>query len=383
VNGVFLWGAQYEVSDFGATDYIPTTTAAVSVGPVANVPRLDYTNSSCPRLLLEPQRTNLVVQSNFLNLWSRFQNTTKSFDSAVLDPAGNPSSRYLRNSSSTALASRDGVSILANTTYTFTYYARKGNYSAQLVEVGFGTSNVRVTYNFDSNTFSSSTAGTQTLLSTSAQSVGNGWVRIAVAFTGSLTTVNCAFLIGNAVNDFVCIYGTQLEAGAYATSYIPTLSASVTRVADAASKTGISSLIGQSEGTLFINPTLIHTTTDNEYLIQVRQSNSTRIFIYREATTNKIGCFALIGASTIYTALTAGAVTGTFKAAFAYKSGSFAFYVNGTQVGTSTATFTTPALTEFFIDQNNGIENGFHAYNQALLFKTRLTNSQLSELTSL
>jgi hypothetical protein len=154
-------------------------------------------------------------------------------------------------------------------------------------------------------------------------------------------------------------------------------------VADAASKTGISSLIGQSEGTLFINPTLIHTTTTNEYFIQVRQSSSTRIFIYREANTNKIGCFALIGGSTIYTALTAGAVTGTFKAAFAYKSGSFAFYVNGTQVGTSTATFTTPALTEFFIDQNDGVENGFHAYSQALLFKTRLTNAQLAELTTL
>jgi hypothetical protein len=43
-----------------ATDYIATTSAAVSVGPVANVPRLDYLGSSCPRLLLEPQRTNLV-----------------------------------------------------------------------------------------------------------------------------------------------------------------------------------------------------------------------------------------------------------------------------------------------------------------------------------
>jgi hypothetical protein len=51
--------SQVEAGDI-ATDYIATTSAAVSVGPVANVPRLDYLGSSCPRLLLEPQRTNLV-----------------------------------------------------------------------------------------------------------------------------------------------------------------------------------------------------------------------------------------------------------------------------------------------------------------------------------
>jgi hypothetical protein len=49
--------AQLETGDI-ATEPILTTTAAVSVGPVANVPRLDYLGSSCPRLLLEPQRTN-------------------------------------------------------------------------------------------------------------------------------------------------------------------------------------------------------------------------------------------------------------------------------------------------------------------------------------
>jgi hypothetical protein len=38
-----------------ARDYIETTTAAVEGGITDNVPRLDYTDSSCPALLLEPQ----------------------------------------------------------------------------------------------------------------------------------------------------------------------------------------------------------------------------------------------------------------------------------------------------------------------------------------
>jgi hypothetical protein len=59
-SGVYIWGAQYELSDI-ATDYIPTTSAAVSVGMTDNVPRLDYSGGGCPKLLLEPQRTNYAI----------------------------------------------------------------------------------------------------------------------------------------------------------------------------------------------------------------------------------------------------------------------------------------------------------------------------------
>jgi hypothetical protein len=129
---------------------------------------------------------------------------------------------------------------------------------------------------------------------------------------------------------------------------------------------------------------LSHSSSFNEYLIQVSASGENRIFIYREATTNKLGCFVRIGSTTIYTQLTAGAITGTVKAAFAYKSGSLAFYVNGTQVSTGTATFSTPpSMGIFDLDSNAGLENGYFNYKQALVFKTRLTNESLAELTSL
>jgi hypothetical protein len=60
--------AQLESGDI-MTDYIATTTAAVSVGPVANLPRIDYTGGGCGKLLLEPQRTNRhhVQRRHFAN----------------------------------------------------------------------------------------------------------------------------------------------------------------------------------------------------------------------------------------------------------------------------------------------------------------------------
>jgi hypothetical protein len=64
---------QLETGDI-ATDYIPTTTAAVSVGITANIPRLDYTGGGCPSWLLEPQRTNLALYSEQFNnaVWDKF-----------------------------------------------------------------------------------------------------------------------------------------------------------------------------------------------------------------------------------------------------------------------------------------------------------------------
>jgi hypothetical protein len=82
-GSIYIWGAQFETGDI-ATDYIATTTAAVSVGPVANLPRLDYLNSSCPRLLLEPQRTNLYQYSEQIDNagWTK-QGLTITANSAV------------------------------------------------------------------------------------------------------------------------------------------------------------------------------------------------------------------------------------------------------------------------------------------------------------
>ena len=63
---MYFWKSQVETGDI-ATDYIPTTTTAVSVGPVANLPRIDYTGGGCGKLLLEPQRTNLFTYSEQFN----------------------------------------------------------------------------------------------------------------------------------------------------------------------------------------------------------------------------------------------------------------------------------------------------------------------------
>jgi hypothetical protein len=85
-SGIYVFGFQLETGDI-ATDYIPTTTAAVSVGMTADVPRLDYLGSSCPSLLLEPQRTNLALYSEQFDnaAWTKTNVTVTANDEVSPD----------------------------------------------------------------------------------------------------------------------------------------------------------------------------------------------------------------------------------------------------------------------------------------------------------
>jgi hypothetical protein len=226
-------------------------------------------------------------------------------------------------------------------------------------------------------------------VSTSIVSYSNGFYRISATFTTTSPSLQVYILpdsyttedvgsfswTGNAT-DGILIYGAQVEAGAYATSYIPTLGASVTRVADAASKTGISSLIGQTEGTIFFDASQLYTSGNRTVAVLWGGSGSNyiQVYILNDIRVGINGTLLLqsnnISANTRY------------KIAVAYKSGNHALYVNGVQVATSTSTVMSTLLNDFYLGNSFGSEQS-GIYNQALLFKTRLTNAQLAELTTI
>jgi hypothetical protein len=167
--------------------------------------------------------------------------------------------------------------------------------------------------------------------------------------------------------------------GSYATSYIgPTTSASATRVADACYKTGISSLIGQTEGVIFCDVQLDVRATYTYFAIAPNLgSAATYIGIGIEATRFN---FEVVNSGVQVSITYSNSSTGRFKIAFAYKQNDFVAYVNGTQVGTDTSG-TVPACSALGLlnyDTNQPLK-----YNQAILFKTRLTNAELASLTTI
>ena len=382
--------AQVETGDI-ATDYIPTTTAAVSVGPVANLPRIDYTGGGCGKLLLEPQRTNVITFSETFNnaAWTKSGATITA--NATTSPDGYLNADKLVENSSLS-------SHYVNVSNLFT---ADGSLRAWSLFVKEGErryifiTNVNTINNdincvvFDTRLGVFTNTNDPTLIVTrKVQALENGWYRIDFTsavnngaydnfFIGISSTSNMSGVsyLGDGTSGLY-IYGAQLELGAYATSYIPTLGASVTRGADACVKTGISSLIGQTEGTLFADFVAQPTPTSQSHLWLAGTSGN-EIGVYGNS---QFVFYSSGGVSIAGPSLVAGT---RYKIAFAYKANDYVAYINGAQTGVDTSA-TVPATSALYINSYSDFtEIQKKEVNQTLLFKTRLSNSELASLTTL
>jgi hypothetical protein len=209
------------------------------------------------------------------------------------------------------------------------------------------------------------------------------WQRFTHTASPTSTAIRLAVVFSNNTDEFE-IWGAQLEAGAYATSYIPTTTASVTRVADAASKTGISSLIGQTEGTLFVDFEFEGYDNFSKWITFIRNTANTDYIGFYDNASSILGVEIFVSPNVQFSSFTFPLVVGVrYKAAVAYKLNDFAFYINGVQIATDNSG-SVPTTNDFMLQFNTNNDNlTARTYNQALLFKTRLTNAQLAELTAL
>jgi hypothetical protein len=357
---------QMETGDV-ATDWIATTTTAVSVGPVSNLPRLNYPINAdgsvgCPSLLLEPQRTNsLLFSEQFNNApWSLDgdgvgQSLTANY---AISPDGYQNADRLQLNKTGGTFSRIRQTAVGANTYTFSVYMKSNTGVSQNVGLRLDTT------------------GTNNLVTTSWQR----FTLTAAVGTPQAQIILFDSIVGNDEIADILIWGAQLEVGAYATSYIPTLSTSVTRVADACSKTGISSLIGQTEGTLFadVNLELI---SDTAGILGITGSGTTFVYLFKTSGNDIVANVFIAGAvqaAMSYTMPSAG----RYKVAVAYKQNDFVLYVNGVQRASDNSG-SVPTCTDLYINSSAFAVSPNSNHNQALVFKTRLTNAQMQELTSL
>ena len=380
---------QMETGDI-ATDYIPTTTAAVSVGPVANVPRLDYLNSSCPKLLLEPQRTNLVTFSEQFDNAAWIKVNTTITANAATSPDGYTNADALVENTATSLHDTYQSFIsTSSTAYTFSCYIKPSTRTRAYLRSDTSAGTVRTLFDLTG----SGSVVTLAHTSASISLVGNGWYRCSITFTegtgaaGRLVFVEGAVgtaisYAGNGLTAF-WLYGAQLEAGAYATSYIPTLGASVTRGADACVKTGISSLIGQTEGVLFLDFE-IQTTGQDMVIMNIYNGTTPANSMYFYLTVSNILQAYVDNSGTVVIISSGVLAQGRYKAALAYKANDCSFYLNGSLVGVDVSN-TIPTCNALMLENyaSTPIYQEKTAVSQALLFKTRLSNSELASLTTL
>jgi hypothetical protein len=373
----------------------------------SGVPRLDYTNSTCPKLLLEPQRSNVLTYSEQLDGpdWAE-SDATISANTAV-SPDGNTNADSLVDDSiNTRHIVYQGFNGNFATQRTFSVFAKKNTlrYLAMTVTVAGDTDCYSAIFDLQTGTVSATKINGNATLSASIVNYSNGWYRCAISgtmttgtgdyypiiassdrpgFTGSLFGNNLPNYIGSGQSLY--LYGAQLEAGAYATSYIPTTSAAVTRLADACSKTGISSLTSASEYTIYWEGTHIPTGEYNSFATFYNNANNNdSARFYRNNTDNQIRAAFFNSATGLALDLASGVTTQTAKCAIRVKAGSYAFYVNGALVNSSTSALAPAsnldAVNLQFLSSSQSYDQ---KTAQVLFFKTGLTNAQLAELTTL
>jgi len=366
----------------------------------SNVPRLDYTNGSCPSILVEPQRTNLALYSEqFDNVtWLKGQSTVTA--NTIISPDGNTNADILFELATTSthnVASSNLISFVSGTSYTISIYAKNNTSGRGLLQIagyalGSGASNIYANFNLSNGTLGSVSGGTSTITA-----AANGFYRLTFSFTCGNTIserLNYSLITSSTSTAFqsylgdsskgIIIYGAQLEEGSYATSYIPTTSASVTRNADVISKTGISSLIGQTEGTIFLN-CKINTNNENADIFLLYNNSNVTLgaYVIGFNTSGNITLYSLPSGS-LNTLKDGDNRNINIKIALAYKSGDFSFYINGIETFTSSSISIANGLSALFLNSNNLPANfGIGNYNTVSLFPTRLTNAELTELTTI
>jgi hypothetical protein len=367
---LFIWGAQTNVG-VSAKPYFPTTDRL-------NVPRLTYQNGGggCPSLLLEKQSTNLVVQSNDMTQWVNGAGTmTKN---ATTSPDGTNNALSFDNSGdcSTFASASNGV-------YSWSLFVKQGTSATASIDMSDGTTgDVITTFTFSTKTFSGTSAGgSWTSPSTSYIDLGNGWYRITL-----IATKNAGSSIGHKIiasgSGYTYVYGAQLEASSYPTSYIPTTSASATRVADVCSKTGISSLIGQTQGTIFYQ--IQRNNTDNDARLQISDGTTNNwLFVSIESgLVPRLYCN--VGGVNQFSVYGSSVDNGFHKVALAYKNNDFKVYIDGVASITQTSG-SVPTCSQLSV-ANTSPSNDIQSpskIGQVILFPTRLTNAELASLTTL
>ena len=189
--------------------------------------------------------------------------------------------------------------------------------------------------------------------------------------------------IGNTYDYTIRIGWIQMEESPIATSPIPTTSASVTRTKDDITLGSASSLIGQSEGTLYVEVYFRQTGLDQRILQASDGSGNNRILIWAFTTNTRMEITS--GGSTVVNKLVASLADGVQKLALAYANGDQEYYRNGSSITTSTGSLSSlPTLTDIDLGQayDASLQANMHIRAVAI-YPTRLGAVELEVLTTL
>jgi len=352
----------------------------------SGVPRIDFLNNADGHLLLEPSRTNSALYSE--QYGNSLINVTVSRND-VSSPDGEVTAdRIIDNSSNGEhlLSYNSAGSVTNGASYTFSaFFKSDGTGGRGVIRFYTGAWQYSV-YNLDSGSVSYTSGGTSNIVN-----YGDGWYRCSLTVTAVSDYSGLVGQIGiaNSSNKYtyqgasslgVYFWGIQLEAGSYATSYIPTSGAAVTRAAETCNNGGNNQVINSTEGVFYVEMNAF----DNISRISLSDgSSSNRVSFKIDA--NNIDFQYRIGGSYSYRVDVDIDTSNTNKIAMSFNNGVFVGYLNGVAIGNpiSGASLGQGVLNRLNFNDGNSADSFEGNIKEVRVYDTALTDAELQALTTI
>jgi hypothetical protein len=386
-GSIYIQDAQLEIG-LVATDYIESGATTGKAGLLEDEPRFDYSGgATCPSLLLEPSRTNLMPYSEYIAGLDDASSPVLSLES-ITNPSGS-SFAYKVTATTTTSRVQESIGTQGNNFVFSGFFKGTGTATRLRFRNNQGE---QVQYNIDAS--GNFTLNTEDAVNDNydIEDYGNGWYRIWFETTTiSGGTDNFVQVYPDVENGTGSVYawGLQAEQGSYPTSYIPNHSGtgSVTRGADVCGDAGDASTFNDDEGVLYAEIAALVDDNDGSKSISISSgAYSNNIIIQYTTNTNQIVFKTSPSYTTpIFESYNVSDITENSKIAFKYKSNDCSFWHNGVKLGSvsSFTPFSFGTLTELNFNRGDGNEKFEGNTKQILYFPTALSDADCITLTTL
>ena len=359
-----------------------------------DIPRFDHDPVSpfaCRGLLIEEGRTNLVLQSE--NHPSASWNKTGGSVASVVNtaPDGSANSNLFSEDSSTGNHRLfQSTAYVSGTSYAISVFLKFAG--RQFIAITHpAVANGTAIFDIQNGSITLQQSG----ITASIVQYPNGWWRCVVNGLSSVTSSQSHTIQGSTTGGFLTasytglngpafyIYGSQIEAGSFPTSYIPTTTSTLARSADVCSITApnFATFYNQPEGTFLSNSSQPFITAANAQVYAADNGTDAERFNLRHQTSFAVTQTGGTTQSIVdFIDPTANAVS---KIAYAYANANYSGARNGT-LGTSSPNLTVPTVNRIFIGSKGHSSSEYLNGHIAVLryYKKRLPNAKLQALTA-
>ena len=319
-----------------------------------DIARIDYSDSADGVLLLEPVSTNIIPYSEDFSQsdWVK-TNCTISANQSI-SPDGTLNADLMTATADDARI--EDVVGSTGTVVTQSIYVKSANGNDVSGQIDFAGANV-VTF-----------------------TANNEWQRVETTLTN--TSINPRLRVRITNNgDSIYVWGGQVEALSYSTSYIPTSGSTVTRAADTCNNFGNSEVFNDSEGVLFAD--IAGLVNDNNFKAISISDSSTSDRITLSLYQSSLYAFIADGSVGQFNVSQAVSSISQFhKVAIKYKTNDCAFWIDGFEVATDTSATMPTGLKELAFDKGDGNDDLYGKTKELGYYDTALTDLELETLTS-